>query len=591
MPWVNHIANPGGEYQSGGSVVFWRANSSVVTQATSPVLDGTASVQVVADAAGDGVAVPFVWPGVDGGRVFWQAYIYQGTVPGGVATQVTIRDRTNTSIAGIATPSTSATAAWTRVFGTATPTTPLVAGSAYHLYIRSGGAGTVYIDRAAVWQGGRDDALAWAAQLPLFVVEIAPGYGASDYFAGTSPLVDGAGGSATMHRVGTPWTDVTWRVRRGAYRGGRTAETEQTNAATLGLTLDNRDGALDPTTGTMGSVGMPIRVRVADPSTGKLGFLFAGQAWTIRPQRSGPYDQVVEVGAVDRFKTVAMQTWRPTGAWGVSQERADAHLLAMFTDIGATRLCGQGTADTVVMPASVAETYNVLDHAQTIARSDGGRLADHPYYGIFLEGRRVRFAVAGTIATFGTAAGEVPYSQVEPAADDSYLWNDWTVTGNGGSASANYIDATSGTRYGYRSQSVDTRIGSADAAQVSDAAAFYAGMFAYPRVRIPSVEPNLAALGTAAPWLAIMGAHHSSIVNITAAIDSGGSAFVIKRPVIGSSGGTATHLVWPEGCAVEWQPGAVRVRLDVSPAQDGTAVLRWWRLGEGQLDSTTRLAW
>ena len=70
------------------------------------------------------------------------------------------------------------------------------------------------------------------------------------------------------------------------------------------------------------------------------------------------------------------------------------------------------------------------------------------------------------------------------------------------------------------------------------------------------------------------------------------NVFVVKRPVIGTSGGTATHEVWPEGCSVEWGNGTdVRVRLDVSPAQDGTAMTTWWRLGEGQLDSTTRLAW
>lgn len=590
MPWVNHIANPGGEYASGGSAVFWRAVSSTVTSSTDQALDGTASVKLVADAASDSAVIPFVWPGNDN-PVLFQAYVYHPSAPGG-DTQLSIRTTAGASIAGIGTRNTSVSGAWTRLFGTATPSTPLVAGSAYWLYIRAGAAGTVYIDRAAVWQGVRDDALAWSAQVPLFVVEVAPGYGAADLGTASSPLVDGAGGSAIWHRVGTPWTDVTWRVRRGSYRGGRAAETEQTAASEVGLTLDNRDGALDPTTGTMGSVGMPVRVRMADPSTGRLGYLFTGQAWTIRPQRVGPLDQTVEVSAVDLFKSVGMTTWRPTGAWGMSQERADAHLLAMFIDIGLARLCAQGTADTVVMPASLSETYNVVEHAQTLARSDGGRLVVHPYHGFYLEGRRVRFAVAGTVATFGTATGEVPYAQVQPAADDSYLWNDWTVTGNGGTTTATSTDATSAGLYGYRSQTLETRIGSADAAQVADAAAFFAGKYAYPRVRVPSIEPNLAAMGTAAPWGAIVGAHHASIVNIAGATDSGGSVFVVKRPVIGTSGGTATHQVWPEGCSVEWGNGTdVRVRLDVSPAQDGTAMTTWWRLGEGQLDSTTRLAW
>lgn len=583
--WVNHIVNPGGEYPptgGGGSAYYWKSNSATVQQSLAQALDGTASVQLIADAAGDGAIAPFVWPGVEGGRVFWQAYIYHGTVPGGVATQVVIRDTSNTSIAGMSARSTSATGAWTRVWGTATPTSPIAAGTALHLYVRAGGAGTVFIDRAAVWVGNPDDALAWAAQAPLLIAEVAPGYGAADLATGPAELFTG-----NARIPGTGWVDVTWRVRRGAMRAGRSAETEETNASTLDLTLDNRDGKLDPSTGTMGSVGMPVQVRYHDPSRGKIVHLYTGQVWTVRPLRDGPNDQVVNLSAVDQLKTIATYTWAPSAgiATIVGQDAGD-QLLSMSSEPGVFNAAGGAATSTVVMRVGTADRFNALQHAQALARSDGGYLANSGAGVLFVIGRAARYAAAGTAVTFGTAAGEVPYRFVEPSLDDSYLWNDWTVVGGTASAyTATTTDATSAGLYGYRSQSIETRI--QDEADVIDAAGYFAAKYAYPRLRIPSIEPNMMALGTAAPWERVIEPFRRG----TSTVDDSPlctHVMVVKRPVIGSSGGTVSHVVWQEGVNVEWDAAGVRVRVDVSP---GPGDPEWFMLDSSVLDGAARLAW
>lgn len=586
--WVNLVTNGGGEYQSAGSAIGWRGYfSGVAAQSTAQALDGTASVMGTASASAQGIGIPFIWPS-NQAPVYFQAYLYQGTAPGGAATQVSIRDTAGASIAGIPVPQTSATGAWTRVYGTATPTAALTPGSAYVLFVRLGGAGTVYVDRAAVWQGDPNDGAAWGGQAPLFIVEIGPGYGVSALASSTAALVAGAGGAnaqSTYERVGTPWTDVSWRVRQGSYRGGRSAETDTTNASEARVTLDNRDGALDPTTGTMGSVGMPLRVRYHDPSTGRISYLFEGNVWGVSPNRPGPYDQTVDLAAVDRFKVAGMARWVPNTtvealgtqpAWGAFATMAAA-LGSPFRVI----LPAGGAADDVVIAAGTAESFTALDYAQTLARSVGGRLVDHPSAGMFIESRTARYRAAGTAATFGTAAGEIPYRDVSPSSDDSYLFNDWTATGGtAGAFTATSTDATSGTQYGYRSNTLDTRLAVAD--DVTSAAGYFAGKYAYPRVRIPSIEPSLYAMGTAAPWRDVLEAFRDTF---------GGTAysrvFVVKRNVIGASGGTATHVVWPEGVSVEWKPGDVKVSLDVSPGPEAA----FWVLDTSALGTDTRLAW
>lgn len=588
MAWVNLVANAGGEYVVGGSVVGWRGVSgAVVVQSTAQALDGTASVRGTAAAAGALVGLPFVWHGNDH-PTYWQAYVYQTAAPGGAATQVTIRDTAGGTIAGMANPSTSATNAWTRVSGTATPSAALTPGSAYMLAVRLGGAGTVYVDRAAVWQGAPGDPLAWAGQAPLFIVEIAPSAGASDLATlGGQYVIGGVStnGIGYMERVGTPWTDVTWRVRQGAYRGGRAAETEQTSASECSVTLDNRDGALDPTTGTMGSVGMPLRVRYTDPSTGRVSYLFEGQAWSVRPSRPGPYDQTVELAATDRLKTMGMTTWRPSvTAEALGTQPAWQAVDTMYLDLQTWRSATGvwSLATETVITAGTAEALNAVGYLQTLAQGCGGRLVEHPLYGVAIEGRAMRYVPAGTAATFGTAAGEVPYRDVQPAADDAFLFNDWTVTGGtGGALTGRSTDATSGARYGYRSQSLDTRL--AAAADVTDAAAYLAGRYAYPRTRIPSIEPNMVALGTAAPWRTVIEAYRDTVAIGTA----NAKVFVVKRPVLGASGGTATHEVWPEGVTVEWKPGDVTVSLDVSPGPEAA----FWRMDTSTLGVSTVLAW
>jgi hypothetical protein len=456
------------------------------------------------------------------------------------------------------------------------------------LAVRLGGAGTVYVDRAAVWQGAPDDPLAWGGQAPLFIVEVAPGAGASDLSSLAGEYVVGGvstNGIGYMERVGTPWTDVTWRVRRGSYRGGRAAETEQTSASECSVTLDNRDGALDPSTGTMGSVGMPLRVRYTDPSTGRITYLFEGQAWSVRPSRPGPYDQTVDLAATDRFKALGMTTWRPSPtveAIGTAVAYTAADLLYLDLQTFRSASVPESLATEVVIGAGTAEELNALNYLQTLAASCGGRVVEHPLWGVAIEGRAMRYAAAGTAATFGSAAGQIAYRDVQPVADDSFLFNDWTVTGGtAGAITGRSTDATSGAKYGYRSQSLDTRL--ASSGDVTDCAGYFAGRYGAPRVRIPSIEPNMVALGTAAPWRTVLEAFRDTVVAGTA----NAQVFVVKRPVLGASGGTATHEVWPEGVTVEWKPGDVTVSLDVSPGPEAA----FWRMDTSLLGVSTVLAW
>lgn len=158
--------------------------------------------------------------------------------------------------------------------------------------------------------------------------------------------------------------------------------------------------------------------------------------------------------------------------------------------------------------------------------------------------------------------GELGYTGLAPRYDDSYLVNEWNVTGPSGSATA--IDVASGSAYYRRTQNRDTIADSA--LELNGIASFLLGRYKSPALRFPTIE--LAPAGTPLAWPKVLATHLSDHV-------------VVKRRPPGGR-------LWRQDCYVEGirhdiEPGAIwKVSLNMSPAD----MTDYWRIGSGQLGVT-----
>jgi len=250
------------------------------------------------------------------------------------------------------------------------------------------------------------------------------------------------------------WVDVSAYMISAQSRRGRSAEMSRTDPGTFRVELDNSDRRFDPT--YTSSPYYPnvipmkrIRFRVTHNSTTYnvwTGFI---EGWP--PVWSMPDYSVVSLSCVDGFDF--LNTYDLDGEF--SEQFSGERINAVLTQVGwpaGDRSIDTGQSRVQAATFAATDEHKALDHIQNTGEQSelgvvyigaDGKLVFHDRH------RRLKSPYSISQATFGDAAGELPYESADPDYDRSRIENLIRVTRPGGTTQT-VSDSTSQTAYGKR---------------------------------------------------------------------------------------------------------------------------------------------
>lgn len=369
------------------------------------------------------------------------------------------------------------------------------------------------------------------------------------------------------------WSDVTPYARGVSYsRGGRNNELQRTEAGTLQLLLDNRDGRFDPTnTASPYYPGVKrmrrIRVQARWNSVTYSRWYGFIEAWQLDWPGFG-HDATAQVSAADAFKVLNLYDLDgkayPAG-------RTDQRVTAVCADVGLQSQVSQGATDDLVATGTIDAGTIALSHLQAVEETENGLLFADADGRIIFRDRHWRIVnVNSSVGTIGDLAGEIPYADATMSLDDGDIWNSVAVTPSGGTQElAN--NATSIAEHFQRRMNRSILTGSQPDAEA--AANYLATRYADSSPRMPAV--TLLPENATDKWATVLGADN-------------GDRFPWKRRY---TGGTVSQDTYLEQVSEQIQPGrGWQIRWQLSPADTETA----WLLDNASfsiLDTTTRLSY
>lgn len=356
------------------------------------------------------------------------------------------------------------------------------------------------------------------------------------------------------------WTDVSDRVRGFSTRRGRQHELDRYQAGTGIVLLDNRDRALDPTNedspyypgvlptrrvrlacavseesglidafgGTIDSYGSVL----IDDAVGVLSIAypiltgFADGFPQSYPDTGA--DQVVSLSLMDGFEVLALATVGGT----FPEQRTDERVEALLDEAewpAADRDIETGQSD--IQEALLAQS-TALANLQIAEATENGRLFITKEGLVRFIDRHTPLLDSASLATFGDAPGELPYSDLVLEYGDTNIWNRVRVAREGGTTQQ-ADDAASQARHFRRTLTVDTLITTDN--EAADAAAWLLNKYRDPQIRAeelvvnPLADPDL--------WPVIL------------SLELGDRVTVRKRPLGG--GATIERDVTLEG--IDWR--------------------------------------
>lgn len=396
---------------------------------------------------------------------------------------------------------------------------------------------------------------------------------------------------ATDPTLSPTWVDVSAYVRAASSMRGRQYETDETSTGTLALALDNRDRRFDPlnTAGPYYGYLLPMRrVRLTLAWAGIEYPVFAGyvETWPLN-WALGYKDATVQVTASDGLAVLALA--RITASY--PQELTGARVTQILTDaswtVGSSWVLGSATnsqvgVSTIVGPVgdrlidagvSAMQAQNLddvtaLDALRAVQKVENGTLFVNAGGAVVFRSRRYRTVNVASLLTLGDAAGECPYRNPTIGYDVSRVRNSALVQRLGSAVTHTASDATSRARYFLRSEPrTDLPLAHAEGEDVAEVeAAALADWLVYrykaPELRVLTVEP--LGMGHEGNWPGILARDLTDRVTLRA------------RPPGGT--GTVTQESIVEGIAVDWRPGSLTCKWQLSPAE----TLVGWQLGTSQ---------
>jgi hypothetical protein len=311
-------------------------------------------------------------------------------------------------------------------------------------------------------------------------------------------------GDAAVTPAPDDWIDVSTRVRGLSVKlSGRDFELDRFEAGTGTLRLESRDGDFAPENASSPYYPYVRPGRAVLVTAGFAGVvypLFAGYAESFDPVWRGPKDETIVVRLVDVFKLLNMAPIQiVAGAWPA--ERTGSRFARAMAAAGLPRwrilrdlgLTTMASNDQDIDSGALAQIQDaeLAENGQVWVGPDG--------YVNFADRALVTYDRTTSTMTFGNNGGaEIGYSELDVDYDDAIIRNWITVNDQLGTSTA--VDSVSIAQYGRRSMSRDLPI--ANALERDDAAAFLAGVYAQPDVRISrlALPADLYANGSAWPW-------------------------------------------------------------------------------------------
>lgn len=354
------------------------------------------------------------------------------------------------------------------------------------------------------------------------------------------------------------WTNITPYVRQLSYqRGGRSHELRRTDAGTLTMLLDNRDGRFDPTNTASPYYPNLKRMRwlrVTGKWAGVEYARWAGlvEGWAQEWPELGR-DAVTTVQAADAFKILALYD---LGGKSYASALTGTRVGSVLTDVAVPYTAGAGKT-TVVASGTIATGTKALSHLQDVVDSENGLLFADPSGQIVFQDRHFRLTDSNSITSvcvIGDGPGEIPYREGRLDSDDVDVWPTVKVTPDGGTVETQ-SDATSQAEHFDRV--LEKSILSSSQAEALSAAQWLSGQYADPAPRLPQV--GLVARQASTRWPTVLGLTNSQRVtwkrraSTTITVD----AFVeqvLETIVPGTSWDTAVQLS-PADDAAYWLLG------------------------------------
>lgn len=371
------------------------------------------------------------------------------------------------------------------------------------------------------------------------------------------------------------WEDVTADVRAAegiSVSRGRNFELDRIEAGRLDYTLSNRSRQYDDTY-TLSPYypnvkpTRPVRLRAQASTDGRAYPVFFGytEGHPLIRTEAGK-DSVARFTAIDTFKALALD--KVQGSFVRPQEPSGTRLQALLDGFPGIPFSGDTGQSEVVGDELVGA--NSLDHAQTVAETEGGLFFADPAGTMIFQDRHYRAKFSQTVlTTFGDGGGvELPVQHMEPQTDEARLFTAAAVTPASGNVKRE-IDVDKALDHFVRTKEI-TSIHAVDNDAQAMAEAF-AHRYATPRTRIPSLTLQPAAHTTPATMWATVLAHEIS-----------DRVRTVERPIGDTSTVTRDHYI--EGVSHRISGDAWVVSFSVSPAElDG----EYWRVGTGELGDTT----
>jgi len=409
-----------------------------------------------------------------------------------------------------------------------------------------------------------------ATSYPTVTVEI----GFSAVTSGSSTWGTGLWGTADWSGRDVVWTDVSAYVRTISSDRDKNRDVDQFQSGTAQITFANSDARFTPanTSGPYTSGGVtkvvprvPIRIRATWAGTTYGIFYGRVNSWADAYPGQGK-DCVTTITCSDVLADLATVYLAELAVAVGTSDAAGSRISRIlnssgwqwFTDLNAGALSTmQGTV----------YADNALQLVQTTAESDGGAVfADQDgalvYHDPYWEaGARSTRATTAQI-TFGSAVGEVNFTDPQLTYDDTMIFNSSTVTREGGTEQS-AVNADSVSLYGTRSISHSGLFCETDT-QSALLADFDIFRFADPEYRVASLIVYPAS-SAATYWPLVLGSRVGDLCTVKVPTPSG---ITVTRSVFVTG---ISHTMTSAG---EWT-----VRYGFASAAPWTPVQGGWDTG------------
>jgi len=329
------------------------------------------------------------------------------------------------------------------------------------------------------------------------------------------------------------WTDVTsYLVAINYIRRGRQHELDRIECGEAELVLKNLDRRFDPTyaSGPYYPYVLPMRrIRISAVWSAVTYRLFTGFIEDWPPDWPLDGTANVTIHCVDGFKFFNLVKLNTT----LSSEFSGWATASLMTEIGwpsgDTSASGGKTiiaGDTLSDTSALERLLAIVEAEQGLAfiRGDGVLEFQNRHY------RLVQSVSTTSQATFGDGGGsELPYSELTPSYDDTWIWNEIRVTPDGGSTQT-AEDTTSQDAY-FRRTLVKSGLiigdasgvgGSTPDAEAADMAAWLLWRYKEPALRFKSL--TVAGATSSSLWTQMLNRTLSHRITVVKRPPGGGSA-------------------------------------------------------------------